>query len=231
VKEYVWYQGMRSVGLVVCFLQAQAFVHTLAFLISVPLHWIYAELSFFVFHFQGFDDLCLGIVALHLRPATFAMGEIIYEHGDRGNEMFFVTDGTVVVHTDRFCSKKTLDQSAASGKPEYEKATEVVSKGIVTKGDVFGEAGLFPEELGLCRRESVSALTWVCAYTLNSAALQEISAEYPEVQPTFLHPSPNLLMCVATFLQTLCLLEWHEYIPLTARGCCLILDREPDRAV
>ena len=133
------------------------------------------------------------------------MGEVIYERGDRGNEMFFVTDGTVVVHTNRSCSTEALDQPAASGNLNHEKATEVVTKGIVTKGDVFGEGGLFPAELGLCRRESVSALTWVCAYTLNSMALQEISAEYPEVQPTFLYPSFNFPICAATFLQTVCL--------------------------
>jgi CRP-like cAMP-binding protein len=133
---------------------------------------------------QGFDDLCLGFIASHLRPATFSTGEVIYERGDRGDEMFFVVDGTVVVHADSSCSQAALDLPAALEDDGSDKAAEVVGEGIVTKGGVFGESGLFPVELGPCRRESVSALTWVCAYTLNSAALLEISADYPEVLPT-----------------------------------------------
>jgi CRP-like cAMP-binding protein len=129
---------------------------------------------------QGFDDRCLGIIASYLRPATFAIDETIYERGDRGNEMFFVVDGTVVVHADSSCSP--ADKPAVLEDDESDNAAKVVCKGIVTKGDVFGEGGLFPAELGPCRRESVSALTWVSAYTLNSSALHEISAEYPEVR-------------------------------------------------
>ena len=133
---------------------------------------------------QGFNDQCLGVIALHLRPATFAMGEVIYQHGDRSNEMFFIIDGTVAVHANRSCSLKALDHpAAATGEDEVDGADKVVGERVVTKGDVFGEGGLFPAELGPCRKESVSALTWVSAYTLNAAALLEISADYPEVQP------------------------------------------------
>ena len=87
--------------------------------------------------------------------------------------MFFVTDGTVVIHANGSCALKPQDHPG--------EADKVVGEGIVAKGDVFGEGGLFPE-LGPWRRESVSALTWVSAYTLNAAALRDITAEYPEVQ-------------------------------------------------
>jgi CRP-like cAMP-binding protein len=138
-----------------------------------------SQLMLLSFPPQGFDDQCLGVIASHLRPASFAIGEIIYEHGDRSNEMFFVLDGTVVVHANGPCALKAQDPPG--------EADKVVGEGIVTQGDVFGEAGLFPTELGPWRRESVSALTWVSAYTLNAAALRDISAEYPEVQP---NPAP-----------------------------------------
>jgi hypothetical protein len=47
---------------------------------------------------QGFNDRCLGLIASHLRLASFARGELIYEHGERGDEMYLVIEGTVVVH-------------------------------------------------------------------------------------------------------------------------------------
>ncbi len=143
---------------------------------------------------QGFDDQCLGIVALHLRPATFATGEVIYERGDRGNEMFFVIDGTVVVNATISCDLRTVDHPAVAEAGGDDEGDQAVGDKIVTKGDVFGEGGVFPAELGPCRRESVSALTWVSAYTLNAAALREISAEYPEVKS---HILPAAMRCIA----------------------------------
>jgi CRP-like cAMP-binding protein len=52
---------------------------------------------------------------------------------------------------------------------------------LAGKGDVFGEAGLFPEELGPHRRESATTLSRITAYVLDEAALQDIANEYPEV--------------------------------------------------
>ena len=143
---------------------------------------------------QGFDDQCLGCVASHLRPATFAGGEAVYERGDRGDEMYLVVDGAVVLRT-RFTAAPSTDPqaqqqqqqlagSAGEGGDSGAAAKAAGGKGerLVGKGDVFGEAGLFPGELGPCRRESVTTLSRVSVYVLNAAALQEIEDEYPEVR-------------------------------------------------
>jgi hypothetical protein len=58
---------------------------------------------------------------------------------------------------------------------------------LAAKGDVFGEAGLFPGELGPWRRESATTLSRVSVYVLKAAALQEIADEYPEVRPRRRH--------------------------------------------
>ncbi len=96
--------------------------------------------------------------------------------------MFFVIDGTVVVRANRPCALKQLDApDAVAVESGFGGADKVDGESVVTKGDVFGEGGLFPVELGPCRRETVFALTWVSVYTLSNSALWEISASYPEV--------------------------------------------------
>ena len=131
-----------------------------------------------LFPFQGFDDQCLGVIALYLRPATFTIGEVIYELGDRGNEMFFVIDGTVVVHANSPCAVKTLNRPEEGGSGDADK---VDGEGIVTQGDVFGEGGLFPGELGPLRLESAKSLSFVLAFVLTAASMREIEAECPAV--------------------------------------------------
>jgi CRP-like cAMP-binding protein len=139
---------------------------------------------------QGFNDQCLGCVATHLRLANFARGELIYEHGQRGDEMFLIIEGAVVVHAnDRIATadgKKLpdfMDRHAALSMAAEggDKREEAIGERIAAKGDVFGEGGLFPKELGLIRRESATALTWVSTYALSAAAMQDIQTEYPEV--------------------------------------------------
>jgi CRP-like cAMP-binding protein len=110
----------------------------------------------------------------------------------RGDEMYLVLEGAVVVHANaRILAlpenerdlPKYLDRRAAlttNSKGEFGGA-EVRGERIASKGDVFGEGGLFPQELGLVRRESATALTWVSTYSLSAAAMQDIGAEYPEV--------------------------------------------------
>jgi CRP-like cAMP-binding protein len=139
---------------------------------------------------QGFNDQCLGCIASHLRLANFARGELVYEHGQRGDEMFLVIEGAVVVHAnDRITTgegKKLpdfMDRHAAlsiTGDAGCERE-ETIGERIAAKGDIFGEGGLFPKELGLVRRESATALTWVSTYALSAAAMQEVESEYPEV--------------------------------------------------
>jgi CRP-like cAMP-binding protein len=132
---------------------------------------------------QGFDDQCLGFIASHLRPAAFARDEVVFECGDRGDEMYFIVDGTVLIHTGPLITltSSKIDQLKLldgewTGMVGAEKGTRIVGK-----GDVFGEGGLFTKELGLLRRESARTQSWVSVYVLTGSALQEISLEYPEV--------------------------------------------------
>ena len=140
---------------------------------------------------QGFDDQCLGCVASHLRPVAFVTGEVIYERGDRGDEMYLVLDGSVVLRTRPTASCFDLQaqqqqqpaSGAGAGGGGGSGAEKAAGKGerLAGKGDVFGEAALFPGELGPRRRESVTTLSRVLAYVLKAAALEEIADEYPEV--------------------------------------------------
>jgi CRP-like cAMP-binding protein len=143
---------------------------------------------------QGFDDQCLGFVASHLLPAAFAKDEVIFECGDRGDEMYFIVDGDVLIHTGPLITltssesnmgQPTLNQQAGDGWKDGRDTGEAScarkSGRIVGKGDVFGEGGLFTKELGLLRRESAKTQSWVSVYVLTAVALREISLEYPEV--------------------------------------------------
>ena len=138
---------------------------------------------------QGFNDQCLGTIAPHLRPASFSVGEAIYERGDRCDDMYFVLDGSVLVHAVR-CTLTVGDETQA-GSDSKSKAEgggarrygrdRVAGEHIVSRGDIFGEGGLFSSELGDWRQENATALSWVSAYALSATALHEIAAIYPEV--------------------------------------------------
>ena len=144
---------------------------------------------------QGFDDHCLGTIVPHLRPTAFAVGDVIYERGDRCNDMYFVMDGTVLIHAVRCLVSSDLQQepllsqlqhhSKAVGPEESSRNMKgrerVAGEHIVSKGDIFGEGGLFPSELGCWRHENAMALSWVSAYALSATSLCEIAKLYPEV--------------------------------------------------
>ena len=148
-------------------------------------------------HGQGFDDQCLGFIASYLRPAAFIAGEAIFQCGDRGDEMYLVVDGTVLLHTGLPIAGPIADldqqdeqlygsrgEDDGSGGEKRIRATHRDGR-IVGKGDVFGESGLFTKELGLFRRESAEAMSWLSVYVLSAPALQKISDEYPEVKIVF----------------------------------------------
>jgi CRP-like cAMP-binding protein len=153
---------------------------------------------------QGFDDQCLGFIGSHLRPAAFAKDEVVFECGDRGDEMYFVVAGAVLIHMGPLITLTTSEDQAASESSNQETSSgrgggiwrDTGSVGgaekgtrIVGKGDVFGECGLFTKELGLLRRESAKTQSWVSVYVLTAAALREVSLEYPEVS-SWLLPNP-----------------------------------------
>jgi CRP-like cAMP-binding protein len=143
---------------------------------------------------QGFDDQCLGVIASRLRQAAYASGEVIFEYGERGDEMFLVVEGAVVVRAgpqspvpaEKSDSAVQLAQGGDQ-QPESSNAGAVnLAAGpgdrIAGKGDLFGEGGLFPEALGPIRLESAKTLSFVSAFILTAAAMREIEAEYPAVR-------------------------------------------------
>jgi hypothetical protein len=139
--------------------------------------------------------------------------------------MYFVLDGSVLVHAVK-CLVTIDDKLLQNGTPSAKEhkttlnrrtsGTEgsssnlgihgrgsVAGEHIVSKGDIFGEGGLFPSELGDWRQENATALSWVSAYALSAAAMREIAAVYPEVSASACMPicrssmhSPSLLCCL-----------------------------------
>ena len=139
---------------------------------------------------QGFDDQCLGFIASRLSQAAFASGETIFEYGERGDEMFLVVQGAVVVRAgprppapaESSDSAVQLAQGGGRQKPNAIDLAAGPGDRIAGKGDVFGEGGLFPEALGPIRLESAKTLSFVSAFILTAAAMREIEAEYPAVR-------------------------------------------------
>jgi CRP-like cAMP-binding protein len=121
---------------------------------------------------------------------------VVFECGDRGDEMYFVVEGTVLIRTGpliSLTSAKAELQHKQHGNSEEESGGIGVEEAgkverIVGKGDVFGEGGLFTQELGLLRRESAKTHSWVAVYVLTAAALRDIAVEYPEVSLCLLTP-------------------------------------------
>ncbi len=118
-------------------------------------------------------------------------GETIFERGERGDEMFLVLEGAVVLYAGprppapaTESSRGTPQQPAVQGENVEGKASGVdltAGERIASKGDVFGESGLFPGELGPHRLESARTLSFMSAFILTAASMQEIKEEYPAV--------------------------------------------------
>ena len=131
---------------------------------------------------------------------------MIYSRGDRCDDMYFVLDGSVLVHAVRclltlddgpeakLCAEPAPAIQRLQANPAHRAfggdssacsfrygRDRVAGEHMVSKGDIFGEGGLFSSELGDWRQENATALSWVSAYALSAAALREIAAVYPEV--------------------------------------------------
>jgi CRP-like cAMP-binding protein len=141
---------------------------------------------------QGFDDQCLGFIASRLRQAAFTCGETIFKRGERGDEMFLILEGAVVVHAGPQPPTAPVDEPernvqrllAHGGSTRNLKVDAeglAVGERVAGKGDVFGESVLFPEELSPFRLESAKALSFVSAFVLTANSMQDIKLEYPMV--------------------------------------------------
>ena len=119
-------------------------------------------------------------------------GEAVFERGERGDEMFLIVEGGVVLHA----GPHPPPSAENSGVPQQPQRLQggaqegqlhgavnlAAGERIAGKGDVFGEGGLFPEELGPLRLESARTLSFVSALVLTAASMREIEAEYPAVR-------------------------------------------------
>jgi hypothetical protein len=105
--------------------------------------------------------------------------------------MFLVVEGTVVLHAGPRAPASEKSENSdlgiqlahGGGNKGFNVGAVDLAAGerIAGKGDVFGEGGLFPEELGPLRLESAKTLSFVSAFVLTAASMREIEAEYPAV--------------------------------------------------
>jgi CRP-like cAMP-binding protein len=112
----------------------------------------------------------------------------------------------------------TTSKQEDNGEENGSGAAEAAGKGerLVGRGDVFGEAGLFTDELGLLRRESAKTQSWVSVYVLTAAALRDIAVEYPEVRlcllilflACFLPVSPFCVLVIKHMVQLIRREQW-----------------------
>jgi len=106
--------------------------------------------------FQGAKDDFVRAVVLELRPAIFLPGDYIMRAGESGEQMYFISKGTVEV-------------VSADGKQTY---------ATLTDGDFVGEIALL---LGTPRTASVRAMDYCDLYTLTRASLDHVLARHPDV--------------------------------------------------
>jgi CRP-like cAMP-binding protein len=105
--------------------------------------------------------------------------------------MFLVVEGAVVVRAGPHSPAPAEKSDQRGSQPAQGGDVQSLNVGavdlaagerIVGKGDIFGEGGLFPEDLGSLRLESARTLSFVSAYILTAASMREIKAEYPAVR-------------------------------------------------
>ena len=118
--------------------------------------------------FQGFEDECIGYIFTLLSRVDFIDGDVIYHKGDRAEDMYLVTYGTVCMHVDSV--RRNSENQVRSGRARVTEA-----------GGSFGELSLFPDLLPPVRYETAVASSWVIAYTLAAADVPRLQAKYPHV--------------------------------------------------
>lgn len=106
--------------------------------------------------FRGASDDFIKAIALEMRPAIFMPGDYIVRAGELGEEMFFISRGTV----------------------EVVSADDKVVYATLTTGDFFGEIALLLREP---RTASVRAVDYCDLYVLNIAAFNRVLTRHPGV--------------------------------------------------
>ncbi len=105
--------------------------------------------------FRGADPDFVKEIALHLRPLVLTPGDVVFEEGDEGRDMYFIARGQL----------------------------EVVSRdgrrlALMEPGDFFGEIALLRQAP---RSATVRAVQYADVYSLSRTAFENVVARYPEV--------------------------------------------------
>ncbi len=101
----------------------------------------------------------LGAIAQGMRPVDFSAGQVIFQRGDPGKELFLVTEGRV-----------RLSILSVDGRE--------LSFAHATSGEVFGEIATLD---GAERSADATAVTKVSAMTLSQGALNRLMEASPAV--------------------------------------------------
>jgi len=122
--------------------------------------------------FETFADPDLAAVTDRLRERDLRRRQILFREGDRGEEMFIVRRGTILI------------SKAVTGKVE-----QVLVR--VDPGDFFGEMGLFD---GSPRSATAQAETDVELLVLGRDSLQALTETNPSAAAAFFHAMVHVFM-------------------------------------
>ena len=122
--------------------------------------------------FEGFSDPDLAAVADRLRERELRKRQVLFREGDRGEEMFIVRHGTMLI------------SKAVTGKVE-----QVLVR--VEPSDFFGEMSLFD---GSPRSATAQAETDVELLVLGRDSLQAMTETTPRAAATFFYAMVQVFM-------------------------------------
>ena len=112
--------------------------------------------------FHGFDERDIGVVFVRMRLSSLVKGQMVYENGKPGSEMYFIAHGGIVLFPN------------GDRKPEGAR--------VLTSGDVFGETALFPcGENAVLMEETAEATAWTMVYSISSEDMLGLEIECPQV--------------------------------------------------
>ena len=96
-----------------------------------------------------------------LRPEFYPPGSVILNHDEQGNEIVFLTHGTVQITTDQ-------------------ETSDISEKDLsYTRGDYFGDLSFFLKEK---RNSAAIAQTYVEAFLLSRSLFNELSEQDPRLR-------------------------------------------------
>lgn len=129
-----------------------------------------------------------------LVPLMLLPGEVVFERGEVGLEMFFITKGEAEVLGVRVTESPSLQQQ---GQPEgtflTRAADEVIN--VLRAGQFFGELALL---LDGARTATVRATSMLHLYALSKEAIAKTIAEYPSLERSIRHVRRAQAYCCRT---------------------------------